>query len=118
MKGKKQKNNPYSKNKFEYDEKRDCFICPNEEVLIKKGSMNTMARYSINITGQIVRSVYLEWISAGKGKMKQITSDEYGVAYHVKQLSDTSKVTRTKQSHKRNRWPSKIRNTKDSGDLM
>jgi len=37
MKGKKQKNNPYSKNKFEYDEKRDCFICPNEEVLIKKG---------------------------------------------------------------------------------
>ncbi|RZB28643.1 MAG: hypothetical protein AEth_01903 [Candidatus Argoarchaeum ethanivorans] len=77
MKGKKQKNNPYSKNKFEYDEKRDCFICPNEEVLIKKGSMNTMARYSINITGQIVRSVYLEWISAGKGKMKQITSDEY-----------------------------------------
>ncbi|MBT9439568.1 MAG: transposase [Desulfobacterales bacterium] len=68
MKGKKQKNNPYSKDKFEYDEERDCFICPNGEVLIKKGEYEYNGKMQYRYYGQIVRSVNLEWIVQGKGK--------------------------------------------------
>ena len=37
MKGKKVKDDPYSKDKFEYDEEKDQFICPNGETLTRKG---------------------------------------------------------------------------------
>ena len=37
MKKKKLNNSPYSKDKFEYDEVRDCFICPYGDVLTRKG---------------------------------------------------------------------------------
>ena len=37
MNGKKLEDKPYSKDKFEYDEEKDCFTCPEGEVLNKKG---------------------------------------------------------------------------------
>jgi transposase len=37
MNGKKREDIPYSKDKFEYDEENDQFICPNGEILTRKG---------------------------------------------------------------------------------
>ena len=37
-KDKKIKDNPYSKDKFEYDEDQDYFTCPEGEVLTRKGA--------------------------------------------------------------------------------
>ena len=77
MKGKKQKNNPYSKNKFEYDEERDCFICPTGEVLIKKGEYEYNGKIQYKYYGANCGECPFRVDCAGKGKMKQITSDEY-----------------------------------------
>ena len=54
MKGKKLIDNPFSKDKFEFNEEEDCFICPNGEVLTRnKESMNTMLIYNTTIMGEI-----------------------------------------------------------------
>ena len=69
--------------------------------------MNTMAGYSINITGQIVRGVHLEWISAGKGKMKQITSDEYEA--ERRRMADKMRLEDGNEEYKKRKetveWP-------------
>ncbi|KAF5427352.1 hypothetical protein C5S39_13625, partial [Candidatus Methanophagaceae archaeon] len=43
-KGKKIVDNPYSKDKFEYDEANDQFICPNGDVLIRKAFVRIVYR--------------------------------------------------------------------------
>ncbi len=37
MKGNKPKDRPFSKDKFDYDEEKDQFLCPNGDILSRKG---------------------------------------------------------------------------------
>lgn len=78
MKGKKVKEGPYSKDKFEYDEKRDCFICPQGQVLPRKGEYednNGKLRYAYYGTGCHKCSHRAE--CAGKNRVRVITSYGY-----------------------------------------
>ena len=77
MKGNKPKDGPYSKDKFDYDEETDQFVCPNGGILARKGE------YEYN--GKPVYAYYgancaeCPFISecAGEGKTRVITSDGY-----------------------------------------
>jgi len=78
MKGKKVKESPYSKDKFVYDEKTDCFICPQGQVLTCKGvykGNNDTTRYAYYSTGCHKCSHQVE--CAGKNRVKVITSLGY-----------------------------------------
>ena len=80
-KGKKMedRDSPYSKDKFDYDEEKDLFICPNGEVLTRKGE------YEYKYTSKSQYSYYgancgecsYQEECAGKGKKRKITSDDY-----------------------------------------
>ncbi len=78
MKGNKPRDGgPYSKDKFEYDEEKDQFICPNGEILVRKGEYEyngkpLYAYYGANCTKCPFRSE-----CAGEGKVRVITSDGY-----------------------------------------
>jgi len=78
MKGKKVKESPYSKDKFEYDEMTDCFICPQGQVLPRKGEYednNGKLRYAYYGTGCSKCSHQAECI--GKNRARVITSYGY-----------------------------------------
>jgi transposase len=77
MKGKKQNNGPYSKDKFEYDVERDCFICPHGDILVRKGEYEYNGKIQYRYYGANCGECPSRVDCAGKGKMKQITSDEY-----------------------------------------
>jgi transposase len=77
MKGKKRNNDPYSKDKFEYDVERDCFICPHGDVLVRKGEYEYNGKIQYRYYGANCGECPSRVDCAGKGKMKQITSDEY-----------------------------------------
>ena len=107
MKGKKQKNNPYSKDKFEYDEERDCFICPNGEVLIKKGEYEYNGKMQYRYYGANCAECQFRVDCAGKGKMKQITSDEYEA--ERRRMADKMRSEEGKEEYKKRKetveWP-------------
>lgn len=78
MKGKKVKESPYSKDKFEYDEKTDCFICPQGQVLPRKGMYednNGKLRYAYYGTG--CHKCTHRGECAGKNRVRVITSYGY-----------------------------------------
>lgn len=107
MKGKKQKNNPYSKDKFEYDEERDCFICPNGEVLIKKGEYEYNGKVQYRYYGANCGECPFRVDCVGKGKMKQITSDEYEP--ERRRMADKMRSEQGKEEYKKRKetveWP-------------
>ena len=77
MKGHKPKMNPFSKDSFYYDEEKDQFLCPNGEILSRKGeyeynSKPVYAYYGANCTKCQFRSE-----CTGKNRTKVITSDDY-----------------------------------------
>lgn len=94
-KGKKIKDNPYSKDKFEYvsDQKdlkllqisnlqdvpdRDCFICPEGEVLTRKGAYELDNKVQYAYYGADCRKCTHKQECVGKtGGTRVITSDEY-----------------------------------------
>ncbi len=47
MKGKKLDDNPYSKDKFKYDEVKDEYTCPNNKILTKKGEYTYNGKLSV-----------------------------------------------------------------------
>jgi transposase len=79
MKGKKAKDGPYSKDKFEYDEEKDQFICPNGELLTRKGEYEYKGKSLYTYYGANCGECPFRAECAGKGKRRVITSDDYEV---------------------------------------
>ena len=67
-KDKKIKDNPYSKDKFEYDEYRDCFICPEGKVLTRKGAYERNNKVQYAYYGADCRNCPHRLACAGKGR--------------------------------------------------
>lgn len=77
MKGNKPKMSPFSKDSFDYDEETDQFLCPNGEILSRKGEYEyngkpVYAYYGANCAECPFRSE-----CAGEGKIRVIISDGY-----------------------------------------
>ncbi len=77
QKGNKPKMSPFSKDSFYYDEDKDQFLCPNGEIISRKGEYEyngkpVYAYYGANCAESPVRSE-----CAGEGKIRKITSDGY-----------------------------------------
>jgi len=77
MNGKKVKDGPYSKDKFEYDEENDQFICPNGEILTRKGEYKYKGTLQYSYYGANCGECPFRVECAGKSKKKKITSDDY-----------------------------------------
>ena len=77
MKGKKHEDNPYSKDKFGFDAEKDCFICPQGEVLSIKRKYNYNGKVQYSYSGANCHKCPDQVKCAGKGKAKVITSVEY-----------------------------------------
>jgi transposase len=101
LKGNKPKDGPFSKDSFDYDEDKDQFICPNGEILVRKGEYEyngkpVYAYYGANCRGCPFRSE-----CAWKGKKRIITSDGYEAERRrmaAKMRSDTGKAEYKKRS--------------------
>jgi len=108
LKGKKIENNPYSKDKFEYDEVKDHYTCPNNEILTKKGE------YEYN--GKLVSAYYgancgkcpfqLE-CTPGRNRKKVITSNAYEA--ERRRMAAKMQTTEGKKEYKKRKatseWP-------------
>ncbi len=77
MKGKKLEDNPYSKDKFGYNEKDDCFTCPNGETLPRKGTYKYDGKETHAYYGADCSKCNDKEKCAGKAGKKIITSDGY-----------------------------------------
>jgi len=77
MKGNKPKDGPYSKDKFEYDEDKDQFICPNGEMLSRKGEYEYNGKPLYAYYGANCGECPFRSGCAGEGKIRAITSDGY-----------------------------------------
>ncbi len=77
MKGKKLEDNPYSKDKFGYNEKDDCFTCPNGETLPRKGTYKYDGKETHAYYGADCSKCNDKEKCAGKAGHKIITSDGY-----------------------------------------
>nr|AAU83989.1 conserved hypothetical protein [uncultured archaeon GZfos35B7] len=77
MNGKKVKDGPYSKDKFVYDEENDQFICPNSEILTRKGEYMYKGKPQYSYYGANCGECPFREDCAGKSKKKKITSDDY-----------------------------------------
>lgn len=103
MKNKKLKDNPYSKEKFEYDEKKDCFICPRGELLYRKGEYKYNGKSQYTYQSENCSKCPVRLQCAGKTNFKIITSDGYEAERRrmkLKMLSDSGK----EEYKKRCRW--------------
>jgi hypothetical protein len=77
-KNKKIKDSPYSKDKFEYDEDQDYFICPEGEVLTRKGVYERDNKVQYAYYGADCRNCPHRQACVGKaGGRRVITSDGY-----------------------------------------
>ena len=77
QKGKKVKDSPYSKDKFKYDEEEDQFICPNGEILIRKGEYEYNGKPLYTYYGANCGECPFRADCAGEGRIRVITSDDY-----------------------------------------
>ncbi|MBW6470925.1 MAG: transposase, partial [Methanosarcinaceae archaeon] len=77
MKGNKRNNNLYSKDKFGYDEENDCFICPNGDVLVRRGEYEYNGKVQYHYYGAKCGDCPSRADCAGVGKMRSIISDAY-----------------------------------------
>ena len=77
QKGKNPKDGPYSKDKFGYDEDKDQFICPNGEVLTRKGEYEYNGKSLHTYSGANCGECPFRSECAGEGKRRVITSDGY-----------------------------------------
>jgi len=101
MKGNKPKMSPFSKDSFDYDEDKDLFLCPNGEILSRKGEYEyngkpVYAYYGANCAECPFRSE-----CAGEGRMRVITSDSYESERRrmaAKMRSETGKAEYKKRS--------------------
>ena len=101
MKGNKPKVSPFSKDKFEYDEDKDRFLCPNGGILSRRGEYEykgkpVHAYYGANCGECPFRSE-----CAGEGKKRVITSAGYEAERRrmaAKMRLDTGKAEYKKRS--------------------
>jgi len=103
MKNRKLKDNLYSKDKFEYDEKRDCFICPQGEILSRKGEYEYDGKVQYSYYGANCGKCPSRTECAGEGKTRMITGDGYEAERRrmkLKMLSDNGK----EEYKKRGQW--------------
>ncbi len=77
QKGKNPKDDPYSKDKFTYDEDKDQFICPNGEILTRKGEYEYNGKSLYTYYGANCGECPFRSECAGEGKRRVITSDGY-----------------------------------------
>ena len=77
MKGNKPKDGPYSKDKFEYEEEKDQFVCPNGEILVRKGEYEYNGKQVYAYYGANCGDCPFRSECAGEGKIRAITSDGY-----------------------------------------
>nr|QNO58230.1 hypothetical protein DKLEMCON_00012 [Methanosarcinales archaeon ANME-1 ERB7] len=77
MNGKKVKDSPYSKDKFVYDEENDHFICPNGDILTRKGEYVRKGKLQYSYYGANCGECPFREECAGKSKKRKITSDDY-----------------------------------------
>ena len=77
MKGNKRNDSLYSKDKFGYDEENDCFICPNGDILVKKGEYEYNGKVQYHYYGAKCGDCPSRADCAGVGKMRSIISDAY-----------------------------------------
>lgn len=77
MKGKKLKDSQYTKDKFGYDEEKDQFICPQGEILTRKGEYQNKGKLQYSYYGARCNQCRVRSECAGENKMKTITSDDY-----------------------------------------
>jgi len=79
LKGKKIQDGPYSKDKFMYDEEKDQFICPNGEVLTRKGEYEYNGKPLYTYYGANCSECPYRSECAGEHRRRVITSDDYEV---------------------------------------
>lgn len=77
MKGKKPDDNPYFKDKFKYDEVKDEYTCPNNEILTKKGECTYNGKLRSAYYGANCRGTVHIKRNAGKTGIRVITSNAY-----------------------------------------
>ena len=101
MKGKKPELSPFSKDRFEYDEDKDQFLCPNGEILVRKGEYEYSGKPVYAYYGAKCRACPFRSECAGEGKIRTITSDGYEAERRrmaAKMRSDTGKAEYKKRS--------------------
>lgn len=76
-KGKNPKDWPFSKDKFDYDEDKDLFLCPNGEILSRKGEYEYNGKSVYTYYGANCAECPFRSECAGEGKKRTITSDGY-----------------------------------------
>jgi transposase len=76
-KGKNPKDGPFSKDKFDYDEDKDLFLCPNGEILSRKGEYEYNGKPVYTYYGANCAECPFRSECAGEGKKRTITSDGY-----------------------------------------
>lgn len=77
MKGNKPKDGQYSKDKFEYEEEKDWFVCPDKEILVRKGEYEYNGKPLYAYYGANCGECPFRSECAGEGKTRVITSDGY-----------------------------------------
>ena len=99
MKGNKRNDNLYSKDKFEYDEERDCFICPRGDVLVRKGEYKYNGKVQYHYYGANCGECPSRADCVGDGKMRSITSDVYEA--QRRRMMDKMKSEQGKEAYKK-----------------
>lgn len=77
MKGKTLKDDLYSKDNFEYDEKNDCFICSQGEMLTRRGEYKYKGKLLYAYYGAPCSACSVRSACAGKNGWRVILSDDF-----------------------------------------
>jgi transposase len=107
MKGKKSKDSPYSKDKFEYDDKKDQFVCPQGEILLMRGEYEYNGKPQHIYYGAGCSQCPVRSECAGKNKMRKITS--YGYEAERRRMAAKMRSEEGKKEYKKRgetaEWP-------------
>jgi len=86
MNGKKVKDGPYSKDKFVYDEENDQFICPNGEILTRKGEYEYKGKPQYSYYGANCGECPFreDWAGKSKKRSRAMTTRQHVGVWQVK----------------------------------
>jgi transposase len=98
LKGNKPKDGPFSKDSFDYDEDKDQFICPNGEILVRKGDYEYNGKPVYAYYGANCRECPFRSECAWKGKKRIISSDSYEGERRMMAAKMQSETTREKRN--------------------
>ncbi len=107
MNGNKRNDSLYSKDKFEYDVERDCFICPRGDILVRKGEYEYNDKVQYHYSGAKCGECSSRADCAGVGKFRKIISDPYEA--QRRRMMDKMKSEQGKDEYKKRKetveWP-------------